>query len=273
VPHRARCDRRRSRPRAARAAILGAAVALGCATSPERQEIRDTLEPLNRPVFGVNEQVDEHALGPVARGWKRITPEPVRDSISNAYRNLTFPQRFVSTLGQAELRMAGVELTRFVLNSTIGVAGLFDPASRLGLGRYDESIGTMLARWRVPPGPYLVIPILGPSTPRDAFGGLVGLALNPLVWTGVGVPGLGAVFAINGRAQADEEIEIARQAALDYYLFVRESYVQQQARAQRNEYVTRDDAYELPPDVVVVPGDVVPGAPCDAPGGVADDRC
>jgi phospholipid-binding lipoprotein MlaA len=152
----------------------------GCATTPESQEIRDSWEPVNRPVFAMNREVDDHALGPVARGWRKISPEPVRDSISNAYRNLTFPARFVSTVGQAEPGKAGTELARFLVNSTVGIGGLFDPASKLGLERHDESIGKMFARWGIPPGPYMVIPLLGPSTPRDAVGGIVAVALNPL---------------------------------------------------------------------------------------------
>lgn len=198
----------------------------GCARTPESQQIHDSWEPVNRPVFGLNRQVDDHALGPVARGWRTITPRVVRDSISNAYRNLTFPQRFLSTLGQAEGRKAGSELARFLVNTTVGLGGFFDPASAIGLERHDESIGKMFARWGIPPGPYMVVPLLGPSTPRDAVGGMIGVALNPLLWAGVSIPGLGVLFAVNGRAQADEQIETAKRAALDYYVFARDAYAQ-----------------------------------------------
>ena len=198
----------------------------GCARTPESQEIHDSWEPVNRPVFGFNRGVDDHALGPVARGWRKITPGVMRDGISNAYRNLTFPQRFLSTLGQAEGEKAGTELARFLVNSTVGLGGIFDPASKLGLGRYDETLGRMFARWGIPPGPYMVVPLLGPSTPRDAVGGMIGVALNPLMWVGVSIPGLGVLFAVNGRAQADEKIETAKRAALDYYVFARDAYVQ-----------------------------------------------
>src|SRR5512147_2939929 len=97
--------------------VLCAALA-GCARTPESQQIKDTWEPVNRPVFGFNRQVDDHALGPVARGWKTITPGVVRDGISNTYRNLTFPQRFISSLGQGEPGIAGSELARFLVNTT-----------------------------------------------------------------------------------------------------------------------------------------------------------
>lgn len=206
--------------------VLFFAALAGCAKTPESQQIKDSWEPVNRPVFGFNREVDDHALGPVARGWKKITPKPMRTGISNAYRNLTFPQRFLSTLGQAEGEKAGTELARFLVNSTIGLGGLFDPASAMGLEKYDESLGKMFASWGVPPGPYMVVPILGPSTPRDAVGGLIGVALNPLMWVGVGVPGLGVLFAVNGRAQANDQIEAAKQASLDYYVFARDAYIQ-----------------------------------------------
>lgn len=198
----------------------------GCARTPESQQIHDSWEPVNRPVFGINRSVDDNALGPLARGWKKITPRVMRDGISNAYRNLTFPQRFLSTLGQAEGEKAGTELARFLVNSTVGLGGIFDPASKLGLERYDETLGKMFARWGIPPGPYMVVPLLGPSTPRDAVGGIIGVALNPLLWFGVSIPGLGVLFAVNGRAQADEQIETAKRAALDYYVFARDAYAQ-----------------------------------------------
>lgn len=261
--------------RSARAGALGVAlIAAGCATSPDesahlvryeqtetlpeesaepkasplespdptKPETPDTFETVNRPVFGVNEDFDDYALGPVARGWKRIAPAQVRRSISNFYRNITFPQRFVGSLGQGEMRMAGVELSRLVINSTLGIGGLFDPSSKLGLGKYDEDLGRMLARWGLPSGPYIVIPFAGPSTPRDTTGDVLTLALNPLLWLGVNtlpiaIP-LGVVFAINGRAGADRQIEAAKEASLDYYVFVRDAYIQRRART---EYVTLDE--------------------------------
>lgn len=251
--------------------------AIGCAsTSPDRQVIRDdtTMERVNRPVFTVNRVLDDHAFGPLARGYKKVTPGVVRQSISNVQRNLTFPQRFVSSLGQGELEKAGTELGRFLLNSTVGIGGLFDPASRVGLAKYDEDLGMMFASWHVPPGPFIVIPILGPSTPRDAIGDLLSIGLNPLVWTGVSIPPIGVLFAINRRAQADDQIRAGREAALDYYVFVRDAFIQRRTRQIRNEYVTRledgeltDAGYFPPDDLYDLPEQ---GASADAaPGGCA----
>jgi phospholipid-binding lipoprotein MlaA len=233
---------------------IAAAIATGCAsTSPQRQEIHDSIEVVNRPVFSVNRAVDHAAFGPIARGYKKITPSVFRHSVSNAQRNLTFPQRFVSSLGQAEFEKAGVELGRFLVNSTVGIGGLLDPATPMGIPKYDEDLGKMLAAWHVPPGPYIVIPVLGPSTARDGLGDLASIALNPLVWAGVSVPPLGVLFAINRRAEADDRIRQAEAAALDYYVFARDAYIQRRTRFIRNEYVTLPEEGEIPDEIVLAP--------------------
>jgi phospholipid-binding lipoprotein MlaA len=268
-----------------------ALVAVGCA-KPQDQEIHDRFEAVNRPVFEANDVFDDYAFGPLARGWKFITPSVLRRSISNAQRNLSFPQRFVATLGQAEFEKAGTELGRFLLNSTVGVAGLFDPASRIGMPKYEEDLGKMLARWNVPPGGYIVLPVLGPSTPRDALGILASFALNPLIWAGVSVPPIGVLFAINHRAQIDDRMRTAEASALDYYLFVRDAYIQHRTKVIRNEYVTlpqegevADDLYTIDDDLYAIPVDEpAPGAatatapePCAADAalaaGEAGDDC
>jgi phospholipid-binding lipoprotein MlaA len=222
-------------------ALLMAGFALaGCASTSQPQQV-DRFENVNRPVFHVNESFDDYTLGPVARGWIRITPAPVRDSISNAYRNLTFPDRFVACLGEGELRGAGEELARFLLDSTLGIAGLLDPAAELRLHKYDEDMGRMLAKWGVPAGAYLVIPFVGPSNARDLVGGVADLLLNPLTWTGFPGMGAGALFAINGRAQDEWAIQTAKKQSLDYYVSVRDAYIQ-----RRSEPQTSPDAlYDL----------------------------
>jgi ABC-type transporter lipoprotein component MlaA len=228
----------------------------------ESQTIRDPMESLNRPVFSVNRKFDDYALRPVARGWKFITPAPMRRSITNVWRNFTFPQRFVSAMGQAEFRDAHVELARFLVNSTVGIGGLFDPATRFGLEKFEGDLGMMFARWGIPPGPFIMIPIMGPSTPRDTAGDVLAMALNPLLWVGVSMPPIGILFAINGRAEADDAIEASKEAALDYYVFVRDAFIQ---RRTRTEFVTLADdpledlytLYEEEPVPLVYP------LPCD----------
>jgi phospholipid-binding lipoprotein MlaA len=248
-------------PRVRAVAILWLAAVLltaafGCAsTSPERQQISDDYEPMNRSLFRLNEWIDGMALGPVARGYKRITPEPLRVGFENARRNLAFPERFVATVGQAKFEAAGAELGRFLLNSTLGMGGLLDPASEV-LPKYDEDLGLMLAAWHVPPGSYLMLPVFGPSTARDATADLVAMAMNPLAWLTPAAPPVGALLAVNRRAQMDDQIRIAHENALDYYVFLRDAYAQRRTRQIRGDYVTRllegkvaDDPLRLPDDI------------------------
>lgn len=225
------------------ALVACAAVAVACAGSPPNPA--DPWQGMNRPIFRFNEGVDRHALGPVARGWKAITPEGLRDSIAKFFYNAAFPSRLVSNVGQAEGQQALIEVTRFVVNTTVGVAGFFDPATRWGLPRRDEDVGQMFGRWGVPPGPFLMIPLLGPSNPRDATGMLFDTALSPFTWIGfvTGVPTYGSVGlfgAVNARARADERIESARRSALDYYVFVRDAFSQYRESAIRNRGAVSD---------------------------------
>jgi phospholipid-binding lipoprotein MlaA len=245
--------------RGAVASLFGVLFAAGCATSPGSQEIHDHWEPVNRPIFGVNVDIDELALGPVARGWKKITPGPVRRGISNVESNLEFPIRFLSHLGQAEFITAGSELGRFLLNSTLGIAGIFDPAHEAGLDASAADFGTMFARWGIPPGPYIVVPLLGPSTPRETIGDVLALPLDPLFWAGFYLIPIDVLFMVNDRAQADDAIAQAKESALDLYVFTRDAYIQRRSREMRGEYVTQPEDGEteqpFPPDLYDVPAE------------------
>jgi len=217
--------------------LAAASLALACA-GPNPNPI-DPWQGMNRPVFRFNDSIDRHALGPVARGWKRITPDPVSDSIAKFFYNASFPSRFVANVGQAEGQQAMIEVTRFVVNTTVGVAGFFDPATRWGLPRRDEDMGQMFGRWGIGPGPFWMIPLLGPSNPRDAVGMVFDTALSPFTWinfiTGVplfGAPGM--LNLVNSRARADDQIENARRNSLDYYVFVRDAFMQYREAAIRN---------------------------------------
>jgi phospholipid-binding lipoprotein MlaA len=234
------------RPALAAAALLAA----GCASGPPE----DPWASFNRPVFRFNDAADTYVLRPVARGWTFVTFEELRKSVKRFFYNSAFPTRFVSSLGQGEGQKAADEAGRFLLNTTIGVVGLFDPATHVGFPRHDEDIGQMFGRWGVPPGPYLVLPLMGPSNPRDAVGMAVDFALNPLLWIDVPVYGLGALNVVNSRALADDEIQRAKATALDYYVFVRDAYVQNRAAAVADQEQTSpakgsapfDDLYDLP---------------------------
>ncbi len=125
---------------------------------------------------------------PLAVGWEFVTPRTLRVHLGQLFGNLRFPVRFVNDLLQADVRQAGVELGRFTVNSTVGVGGLFDPATGWGLEQRNEDFGQTLGFWGVPTGPYLQLPFLGFGSPRDSFGGLVDGALGGVPDLLIGLP-------------------------------------------------------------------------------------
>jgi phospholipid-binding lipoprotein MlaA len=181
----------------------------------------DPYERQNRLIFAFNDGLDRVIIEPIGRVWRFLTPRLLRTGLDNAFINLRYPVRAVSCLGQGRLTHAGSETLRFAVNTTIGVAGLWDASTRLfGMPFYDEDTGQMFAVWGIGSGPYWMIPLLGPSNPRDTVGYILDGFLNltpsyaaPVAW-------------VNGRAIAVPTIDRAREASLDYYLFIRDSYLQ-----------------------------------------------
>jgi phospholipid-binding lipoprotein MlaA len=215
-----------------RRAGLGALAALalaglGCA-SP------DPWEGMNRGTFWFNERLDRYALEPVATGWDWLLPERVQTSVSNFFDNLFLPIVFVNDLLQAKPVAAGQDVGRFLVNTTAGLAGFFDVASRIGIPENDEDFGQTFGRWGCPPGPYLVLPLLGPSSLRDAPGGALDRAPNYFLPLAVSL-GLGVVDAVNTRAALLEEIRQDREESLDFYVFVRNAYLDNRAHLVRDE--------------------------------------
>jgi phospholipid-binding lipoprotein MlaA len=222
-------------------ALVGA-LSGGCAHSP------DPWERMNRGTFWFNERVaDRFVLEPAGRAWNWALPERVQESIGNFFDNLGVPVIFVNDLLQAKPLDAGEDLARLLVNTTVGVAGFFDPASRFGLPRNDEDFGQTLGRWGLPGGPYLVIPILGPSNPRDAVGAAGDWAATPYHWF---LPfavnaGMRSVEAVNLRAAFLEEIEQNRREAFDYYVFVRNAYLENRAHRIADEEVSEEVEEDL----------------------------
>lgn len=218
---------RRTRP-GVRPALAALAVLFGCASSP------DPWEGMNRGTFWFNERVDRAVLEPVATGWDWLLPERVQKSVSNFFDNLFLPIVFVNDLLQAKPVAAGQDLGRFVVNTTAGVAGFFDVASRIGIPENDEDFGQTFGRWGCPPGPYLVLPFLGPSSVRDGVGYALDRAPNYFVPLVVSA-GLLVVDTVNTRASLLEEIRQDREESLDFYLFVRNAWLENRAHRVRDE--------------------------------------
>lgn len=203
----------------------------------------DPWERMNRPVFAFNEGVDRWVLEPVATGWDWAVPEVAQTSVGNFFEHLTLPVHFVNDVLQLKPRAAYETLWRVVINSVVGLGGLFDPASSWEVPQSDEDFGQTLGYWGVPPGPYWVIPFLGPSSPRDAGGLVVDAATFPIgfvVPIYVTVPA-NAVNIVNARAAVLEDIRAERAAAFDFYSFVRSSYTQFRENRVRDRAEDEED--------------------------------
>jgi phospholipid-binding lipoprotein MlaA len=166
------------------AAVPGAALlAQAASTEPEADDVEeeyDPWEPFNETMFDVNYKIDKYALKPVARGYKTVMPDQLQIMIDNGFTNLKFPQRFINSLLQGKVDGALREFSRFVLNSTLGFGGLFDPGKTAGLEPSREDFGQTLGVWGAGPGPYLVLPLMEPMTVRDGIGRGVDGLLDPL---------------------------------------------------------------------------------------------
>ena len=207
-------------------ALFLAGVLSGCATSGGNPS--DPLEPFNRAMFGFNDTVDDAILRPVAKAYRAALPGMVRTGISNFFSNLEDVWISVNDVLQGKLQQGFEDFGRFLLNSTLGVGGVFDLASEVGLQKNNEDFGQTLGSWGIGSGPYLVLPLLGPSTVRDGFGFLLDSQAD-LVFQIDGVRvhnSLYATRAISTRANLLDASSVLETAALDKYAFVRDAWMQ-----------------------------------------------
>ncbi len=198
-------------------------------------EIHDPLESMNRGIFWFNDQFDIYLLGPVARGYDSIAPEVVQTGIGNFFSNLSYPKYLLSDIVQGKFSQAGSHTARFVINTTIGVLGFMDFATDMGFEDHKEDFGIALAYHEVPAGPYIVLPLLGPSNLRDGIGRLVDILVDPFtIWSyttndsAVFTASITAkvIDTIDTRAKLEDTLKTAKESALDYYLFMQSAYYQ-----------------------------------------------
>ncbi|RUO61852.1 VacJ family lipoprotein [Pseudidiomarina insulisalsae] len=217
-------------------AVVLAVVGLsGCASAPDDNytDPRDPFEDVNRDLWDFNQAFDENVIWPVARTYGKI-PQPVRTGLLNAAENLEEPSYLVNNVLQGKFKDAGVSFWRFLINSTVGVVGIFDVATPMGLTVREEAFGETLASWGVGNGPYLMLPVVGPTVPVDRGGDIVDGLYFPL--DDLSTPTSIARFTIKAlelRLSLQEQ-ERLMENALDPYSFVREAYFQR----------WRDDVYE-----------------------------
>ena len=215
----------------------------------------DPWEPMNTNIFEFNRQVDRFVLKPVAKGYNFVMPDLVQVGISNIFSNLRFAPRFLNNVFQGKVKGAGIELGRFLINSTVGLAGFFDLAKHIDLVTPEEDMGQTLGFYGVKPGPYLVLPLLPPFTVRDFVGYVGDVFLNPINWLVVpiievdGVPsvidhedrmttsiiqtGSRVGEIVNERSRNLEKFQGVEEATLDLYTAVRNAYLQTRAKAIR----------------------------------------
>lgn len=192
----------------------------------------DPYENVNRKIFAFNDGVDDYVSKPIVEVYKTVTPEFVRSGVSNIFNNLQTINVILNDLLQAKFSQSGNDTKRFLMNSTLGMAGVFDVAQTVGLEQNDEDFEQTLAVWGVPQGKYLVIPFMGPITTRGIPGAVFDTAANPVSYMGaplisnyIGTP-IQALSLINKRANAEGSLKFIDEAALDPYIFTRESFLQ-----------------------------------------------
>jgi phospholipid-binding lipoprotein MlaA len=210
--------------------VLGFVACLAAPSAAAAQTAQsDPWEGFNREMYALHEGVDQAVLEPVARAYRAITPRPVRRGVLNFLRNLKGPVIFANDVLQGELGRAGTTVARFGVNSTVGLVGIFDPASSMGLERHDEDFGQTLAVWGVGAGPYLFVPLLGPTTVRDGAGRIIDIAFDPLTWADFddvdrARAGRTLLAGVAARELVIETVDDIRRDSLDPYVTIRTSY-------------------------------------------------
>lgn len=202
----------------------------GCATFDEPDTVRrgDRFEPINRITHKFNTGLDRLIVKPAARGYDRVIPEPVDRRVRNFFANLRAPLDITNNFLQGKFAHGFSGIGRLVVNTTVGLGGLFDPAAKIGMPRHAEDFGQTLAAWRLPSGPYIVLPVLGPSNLRDIVGLAVDWQLDPLVQHEDTSErnSLVTIRLIVARAELLSS-ERNREIAFDEYIYLREAYLQQ----------------------------------------------
>jgi len=232
--------------------VLAVCGLAGCTTKPpasdpdalaEYEQTNDPLEPANRVFYAINNGLDTVLLRPAALAYRYAVPEPVRNGLHNMLANLGSPVQFANDVLEGKPRRAGDTTMRFLINTTVGLGGIFDVAKKIGYPDHDADFGMTMALWGVPDGPFLFLPVLGPTGPRDATGFGVDIALDPFTWLGTGPnhPGWTAfkwsrygLNAIDTRERVLDSVDSIKKTALDPYATFRSLY-RQHRRGQIEE--------------------------------------
>jgi phospholipid-binding lipoprotein MlaA len=222
----------------------------GCATPPpasdpdalaDYQQTNDPFEPTNRFMYRVSDALDVVIMRPIALLYRAAVPEPARTGMHNVLDNIGGPVRFANDVLQGQPKRAGDTAARFAINTTVGIGGIFDVAKMNGIPRHDSDFALTLAYWGVPEGPYLFVPVIGPSSPRDATGYAVDVAIDPFTWIGRGSRDFTkesysktGANAVDQRSRLLDTVASIKKTALDPYATFRSLYRQNRASKLEN---------------------------------------
>jgi len=204
------------------------------ASAKPEVKVSDPLEPANRVVYRFNDKLYCWLLRPLSKGYQFIAPTPVRESVDRFFTNVKYPVRGVNNLLEGRFKGAGIETVRFVVNTTVGIGGFFDPATRWNLKKQPADLDQTLAVYGLSPGAFVMLPILGPSSLRGTVGTAGDVALSPTLYLDLpwGVTAAtSGVNALNTTSLHIEDIDSLRQATLDPYTAMRSAYFQNRAEA------------------------------------------
>lgn len=240
----------------------------GCAVG---KNPRDPFESVNRKIYDFNERVDKAVLIPVARGYRAVLPQFVRQSVSNAFSNVNDVRVALNNALQGKFTTAYSDMGRVFINSTLGVLGLFDIASEAGIERHQEDFGQTLGWWGLGDGPFLMLPLFGPSSGRDLVGFGVDRLADPVTYVDPSQSryALSGTRLVNRRAELLDATRVLDVAALDEYEFVRDAYLQRRRNLVYDGNPPPDKDLMVPPPRPSGPA-AQPGAP--APGKPSADR-
>lgn len=220
----------------------------GCASSKavQNDEVYDPIEPFNRVMYKVNDIGDRYVVRPVAVGYQRGLAPQMRSGLKNFFSNIKYPVTIVNDFLQGKFRDGGRDTGRFVLNTTVGLFGFFDPATSIGLTENNEDFGQTLGKWGVGEGPYIVLPVFGPRTLRHLTGDVADSPLTPLI--NITNDNIDIAWALWGVYQVDKRsrlLEVDQQVydAYDPYLFVRDTYLQNRRYRMHDGHLPEDDSY------------------------------
>lgn len=235
-------------------AALAVALLQGCATGPSANPA-DPLEPFNRAMFSFNEGLDRTVLKPVATAYRDVTPQPVRTGVTNFFGNISDVWAMVNNLLQGKGEAAADSFFRVSTNTVWGLGGIFDVASEMRIPKHSEDFGQTLGVWGVGSGPYLVLPLLGPSSVRDTAGLVVDYQLDAVSQaSNVRVRNsLTTLRVVNVRANLLGAGDVLDQAALDKYSFTRDVYQQRRNSLIGNTSAEKEERFDLPEGAQPIP--------------------